>query len=296
MTDLTKAQIKALLRPRWDTHLNETVELMYGLAKAGGQPVPTPAPTSGANMGVAAPVLSTAPVVTNITPLDFTGWAIAGDTDAEGGFTGNAKTWYPVPLDQPWLKVSGNVLTFTARVDGARTSSNTKYARSELREMINGQKAAWKPSQGGTLMATCSVEEVPVKADGNPGRLIIGQIHGKDDELCRLYYDDGKLYFVNDKAGDAQKETTFQLNNPLIPIGAQFSYGIKVSGGKITVWLSPTWSVTEPIGPFWANDDLPALYFKAGVYLGAGKEGSGAGTIGTGRGVVKFYGVPQATH
>lgn len=279
---LTTNQIKALLRPLADKFLNDVVAVLAA-PSAVMPPVPDPVPPP-------APL-----------PLYLSGWSIAGDTDETGHDTGEAKTWFPVPMDKPFfVKNPDGSLTFTARVEGA-TTSGSHYPRSELREMNGTGKAAWKPSGKARLTATLCVNEVPKDAAGKPGRIIIGQIHGPKDELCRLYYDTGKLYFVNDKAGAAMKETSFELKSIngyslAIPLGLPFRYEIVLMDKMIAVsaiYDGITYAHVEPIGDFWTDSQL--CYFKAGAYLGVGKPGSGAGTTGTGRGQVTFYAL-NATH
>ncbi|MFD2836365.1 polysaccharide lyase family 7 protein [Azotobacter vinelandii] len=53
-------------------------------------------------------------------------------------------------------------------VNGA-TTSGSKYARSELREMKGSERAAWKLSEGGTMTATLEVDKVPQKVRWQPG-------------------------------------------------------------------------------------------------------------------------------
>src|SRR3712207_5629011 len=97
----------------------------------------------------------------------------------------------------PFFRLSTNgAMGFSAPVDGA-TTSGSNYARSELREMADGDEAAWTLNRGGSMHATLNVKEVPTEKGGDAGRVIIGQIHGPDDELCRLYYDGGRFYFVD---------------------------------------------------------------------------------------------------
>jgi len=67
---------------------------------------------------------------------------------------------------------------------------------------------------------------------------VIGQIHGPDDELCRLYFDNGKVFYVNDKSGDSMKETTFELKDNAgktsnILLGDDFTYSISVKAGYL---------------------------------------------------------------
>ena len=78
---------------------------------------------------------------------------------------------------------------------------------------MNGTaKAAWNLNTGGFMSATLEVDAAPNR-DGMGGRIIVGQIHGQDDELVRLYWENGKLYFANDQAGSSNSETKFYFVN-----------------------------------------------------------------------------------
>lgn len=106
-------------------------------------------------------------------------------------------------------------MVFRAPVKGAKTSKNTKYTRTELREMLrrgdksiktkgnghNVNKNNWVFSSApkliqrdaggvdGELYATLAVNHVTTTGKkGQLGRVIIGQIHAKKDEPIRLYY------------------------------------------------------------------------------------------------------------
>ena len=106
-------------------------------------------------------------------------------------------------------------MVFRATVGGAKTSKNTKFTRTELREMLrrgnkdirtkeddkspNGNnwvfssapEKAQKLAGGvdGTLRATLAVNHVTTTGDkGQVGRVIVGQIHAAKDEPIRLYY------------------------------------------------------------------------------------------------------------
>lgn len=116
---------------------------------------------------------------------------------------------------------------------GAKTSINTSYTRSELREMIYGttydnqsglstkdlannwlfsssddDKKAQAGGVGGELTATVKIDHVTTTgtSDWQIGRVIIGQIHASDDEPCRLYYrklpnnTQGSIYFAHEPA------------------------------------------------------------------------------------------------
>lgn len=225
-------------------------------------------------------------------------WKITLPIDSAGGFSGTAMEVKPIPTTYqraPYFYTGADgAMVFMAPVEGARTSGS-KYPRSELRELKpDGSLAAWSVRDGGALHATVAVNELPVTSSGAKGRVVVGQIHGPDDELCRLYYDNGKIYFYDDKAGAGLQETQFVLKNASgavtnIPLNAKFDYAIVVDGNYLTVSVvhqGITYSASDMISSFWPGKPL---YFKAGAYVQVGKPGSGAGTTGSGRGQVSFY-------
>ena len=120
-------------------------------------------------------------------------------------------------------------MVFKAPIYAPKTSTNTSYARTELREMLrrgntsistqgpnlNNWVLGYQPEPtnpvggvGGHLSATLAVNRV-VEAGENYqiGRVIIGQIHAGDDEPIRLYYrkrpghDLGYIYFAHEING-----------------------------------------------------------------------------------------------
>ncbi len=170
-------------------------------------------------------------------------------------------------------------LNMKAGVEGARTSSGTDYTRTELRELDeNGDKAAWKLGPGErTLDVTMHVDEVATKSTGEEGRLIVGQIHGEDDELARLYYDNGTMYFENEIAYETGDEERFELLNadgetPDIEKGEDFRYQISADEDYLTVTLyadGEEYSGRSRIHDDWMEDEF---YFKAGVYNNVSDE------------------------
>ena len=125
-------------------------------------------------------------------------------------------------------------MVFRATVSGAKTSTNTRFTRTELREMlrrgdtgirtrnddaspnennwvfssapVKAQRAAG--GVDGKLQATLAVNHVTTTGDKNQvGRVIIGQIHAHRDEPIRLYYRKlpgntrGSIYFAHEFSG-----------------------------------------------------------------------------------------------
>lgn len=106
-------------------------------------------------------------------------------------------------------------MVFRATVAGAKTSKNTRYTRTELREMLrrgdtsirtrnddstpnknnwvfsSAPERALRAAGGidGTLRATLAINRVTETGDrGEVGAVVIGQIHAARDEPIRLYY------------------------------------------------------------------------------------------------------------
>ncbi|MBF7074383.1 polysaccharide lyase family 7 protein [Glaciecola sp. MH2013] len=160
-------------------------------------------------------------------------------------------------------------MRFVNRVDGAKTSENTAYSRSELREMLrrgntniatqgvtpNNWALGYQPTNGGAwggangkLSATLRVNQVTTTGEGlQVGRTIIGQIHADDDEPARLYYrknpgdELGCIYVAHEIRG--ANDIDFNIlgdedcTNPNVGIALNelFSYEIINEGEFITV-------------------------------------------------------------
>ncbi|NMP32599.1 polysaccharide lyase family 7 protein [Thalassotalea sp. M1531] len=165
-------------------------------------------------------------------------------------------------------------IRFSTSVSGYKTSTNTEYVRSELREMLRRGNTSYS-TQGvnnnnwvfssapqidknnagginGQLHAELSVNQVTKTGeDYQIGRVIIGQIHANDDEPVRLYYRklpnniNGSLYFAHEILGG--DDIYFELigsrsnsaSNPLngIPLNEKFRYSIEVEANELTVTI-----------------------------------------------------------
>jgi len=230
-------------------------------------------------------------MATNSDNIDLSNWRMTLPVDKNGKDSGKALTVRDL-IDYEHSKyfydAPDGAMVFRAPVGGARTSSNTKYVRTELREADGEDKAAWTLDDGGTMTATLKVDEVPVKNDGDDGRIIVGQIHGSKDELVRLYYENDEVYFMNEHSKDDGKEHRFDLKNskgdtPDVSEGEIFSYKIEVEDNTLQVEVGAdgdTYASTTKIHSFWEND---TFYFKAGLYLGVNEK------TGDGWGQVSFY-------
>src|SRR5687768_16960187 len=163
-------------------------------------------------------------------------WKITLPTDRNGTFSGTAsevKNLKGYVNTKYFYTGSDGAMVFKAPVEGS-TTSGSRYARSELREMNGSERAAWTIDQGGSMKATLKVDQVPTLFNGTKGRVVVGQVHGQEDELVRLYWEKGTLYFVNDIAGATGRETKFALTNkagskPNVALNERFTYSFDVT-------------------------------------------------------------------
>lgn len=202
-------------------------------------------------------------------------------------------------------------MVFVATVSGGKTSANTSFTRSELRGMLrrgdtsiathtkpepnknnwvfsSAPARAQKKAGGvdGRLFATLAVDYVTTTGDaGQVGRVIVGQIHAKDDEPIRLYYrklpgnERGSIYAAHEISdgddvwyemiGSKARSAPDPQNG--IALGQKFSYEILAEANelKVTIFdeqgdrLAHTTIDMSNSGYDVAGD---FMYFKAGVY------------------------------
>ncbi|MDF0700400.1 polysaccharide lyase family 7 protein [Rhizobium sp. MC63] len=230
-------------------------------------------------------------VARNSDYFDLTSWKLCLPIDEDGGTSGTA---YEVPNLSGFEHASyfytadDGAMVFRATVDGAVTKDTTN-ARSELRELDRNSLAAWTLEEGGTMTATLKIDEAPRISTGETdSRIVVGQVHGINSELARLYWDNGEIYLKSDIGGSGS--VTYALINadgetPQISIGELFSYKIDVHSHIMTVVIyadGDAYTSATAINSAWDADEF---YFKAGAYLGSNETNS------TGAGQVSFYGL-----
>ena len=211
-------------------------------------------------------------------------------------------------------------MVFRSTPAGAKTSKNTKYTRTELRGMLrrgdesietrvkggfpnknnwvfsSAPISAQEKSGGvdGVLKATLAVNQVTRQGKAyQVGRVIIGQIHAKDDEPIRLYYRKlprnkyGSIFFAHEPAKGKEQWVEMigsrgdRAPNPDngIALDELFSYEIEVKGLAVGSDIHPMLHVkitrddgsiveAEPFdmsaSGFSVEDDF--MFFKAGAY------------------------------
>lgn len=236
---------------------------------APSEPVLTPRRAAGGMFGLD-------PTAAPGANFDLQGWYITTPVDNDGD--NRSDNVYENELAAGWTDpqyfytdpATGGMV-FVSTTNGARTSTNTNYSRTELRGMlrrgddsiatrvdggfpnannwvfssapIEAQAAAG--GVDGVMRATLSVNQVTRQGiDSQIGRVIIGQIHAKDDEPIRLYYRKlpqnkyGSIYFAHEPATGAEQwveiigsRANWAANpDDGIALDEVFSYEIRVDG------------------------------------------------------------------
>ena len=217
----------------------------------------------------------------NVPPsgnFDLLDWTLSVPVDENND--GKADTIKEIQLSSGYERSpyfytgSDGGMVFRSNVDGAKTSSNTSYTRSELREMLRRGDTSYStkgvggnnwvfgdaPSSDrnvsggvdGTLDATLAVNHVTTTGSSSQvGRVIIGQIHANDDEPVRVYYrklpgnSKGAIYFAHEPNGGSDSyyeligSRSSSASNPSdgIALDEVFSYRIEVVGSTLTVTI-----------------------------------------------------------
>jgi Ca2+-binding RTX toxin-like protein len=221
--------------------------------------------------------------------IDLDDWKVQLPVDSSGGFSGSyTEVWNLDTYVSPYFYTgSDGALVLTAPVEGV-TTGGSSYARTELREVDGSSNAEWTLDQGGYLAVAMQVDMVPQKTDGSDAKIVIGQIHGGDSQLVRLYFEHGSIYWVNGRNEAQAKDVIYQLkdskgNTPDVDLNETFSYSFNVKGHDLSVSVTAdgtTYFSKITIGPGWDDNQF---YFKAGLYLGTNESTS------TGDGQVSIF-------
>ena len=197
-------------------------------------------------------------------------------------------------------------MVFKSPIGGFKTSKNTTYTRSELREMLRRGDTKIKTKGPGLnnwvlkssnsmftagghdaqLKATLKVDHVTTSGvEKQVGRVIIGQIHAEHDEPLRIYYrklpnnSKGSIYFAHEGRAN-NKEDYYELigkksstaENPEngIELGEIFSYQVLVLDNILTVKITKSDGSSFEKSVDMKKSGYAAkeeyMYFKAGVY------------------------------
>lgn len=233
---------------------------------------PTPAPTAPPKNGNLDP--SSAPS----RNFDLSPWYVSIPTDEDGSNTADSikENELNAGFEHPEYFFTGDDggMVFRCPIDGFKTSTNTSFPRTELREMLRkgdtsigtsgvnennwvfGSAPSGDRSDAGgvdgTLTGTLAVNHVTTTGSSSQvGRVIVGQIHANNDEPLRLYYrklpgnSKGSIYFAHEPNGGSDQyyeligSRSDSASNPSdgVALNEVFSYEIKVTGNDLKVTI-----------------------------------------------------------
>jgi hypothetical protein len=220
----------------------------------------TPPPTSeapaedGEKSGLGAAVARAARFPAQI--IDASRWYLTLPTGPEGS-PDTVDTKDLATYASKWFQLndSKDGVVFTANAGGA-TTKNSKYPRSELREMINGENASWDGRSG---THTMELDQAITKTPSTKPDVIAGQIHGGEDDVMQIHLSGTRLTV---KYADGDKDVVL---DPSYKLGERFRVKIQSADGQVKVWYNGKLAADLPI--FGAES-----YFKAGAYVNTNPE------------------------
>lgn len=180
-----------------------------------------------------------------------------------------------------WTDKNDGSMTFWAPEKGV-TTPNSKYARSELREMnADGSAANWTLAGSHTLSAQLRI--VSVTKNVAVGQVKLGTGGTSTKPLAELYYrPNGEIYFGTQNSPDASGQTLHKVGT--VPLGTKWTYVINVNGSRINLTINgtrTTYTIPSAFNPY-------RQYFKAGSYNQSSSESTTNGAK------VKFYALTVA--
>ncbi|MFD0199925.1 MULTISPECIES: polysaccharide lyase family 7 protein [Saccharothrix] len=154
----------------------------------------------------------------------------------------------------PWFVANDacDGVRFRAAVNGV-TTSGSNYPRSELREMNGTANAAWSSNSG---THTMTIDQTVTRLPNDKPHLVVGQIHGGDDDVSVFRVEGRNLYVTN---GD---DARYKLVTDDFRLNTRFQVKFVVSGGKINAYYNGTLAAT-------LSKSFSTGYFKAGAYTQA---------------------------
>jgi hypothetical protein len=249
------------------------------------RPVPHPAPPP-----ITAPAVPTPqPPVVTVPPPD-TGPAVPAPSSPAGnerpGDLIDLDNWYltlptgsagsPDTVKQPnlasyssdyfELNQARDGVVFTANAGGT-TTKNSKYPRSELREMSGSEMASWSNESGTHTLTTrqAVIALPPAKPE-----IVTAQIHGGDDDVMQVRLEGTRLLV---QYADGKSEIVMDPNYRL---GTAFDVKIVAAEGRVVVYYNGAAKAE-------INQSGSGWYFKSGSYLQSntskGDQASAAGSV-----------------
>lgn len=156
--------------------------------------------------------------------------------------------------EAPYFYITSDGLRvhFQVPMNGGKTSANTKYPRSELREYKsdNVTKASWSGSSGTHIMSgvTRVIHMAPIKQE-----MVIAQIHDGSDDTLQI-----RVEGTTWRASINGTESSTVLGT--FSWGTDVAWEIRVASGTLTIKINGTTKITT--SPGYGSGQ----YFKVGCY------------------------------
>nr|WP_221376984.1 polysaccharide lyase family 7 protein [Actinoplanes polyasparticus] len=174
-----------------------------------------------------------------------------------------------------WTDKNDGSMTFWAPEKGV-TTPNSKYARSELREMnTNGSAANWALAGNHTLSADLRI--VSVTKNVAVGQVKLGTGGPSTKPLLELYYRANGDIYLGQQRSPTDGQTLHKLGN--VALGQRWTYVLNVRGNQASVTINGSrtnYTIPSSFNPY-------KQYFKAGSYNQSSSESTSNGAK------VKFY-------
>lgn len=159
---------------------------------------------------------------------------------------------------RPYYRMSddGSAIIFRAHASGD-TTPGTDFARSELREMIDGDEASWSCSSGRHILETeFAVLSLPDEGES----LAMVQIHNTSDDVVMVRLNGDELIVESDGDHIVTLDSSYDL-------GDWVTVGIDVDDGDIRISYNGDQKATH-------SRNTSNCYFKCGNYIQTDNGGS----------------------
>lgn len=154
----------------------------------------------------------------------------------------------------PWFIVQDGGVRFRAHTSGSRTSTNTQYARSELRERTNNgsENANWNSSTG---KHTMTIDQKITHLPDGKKHVVVGQIHDQNDDVIVIRLEGSKLFIdINGNDGPT-------LNSNYV-LGTRFTVTFQVQNNQTKIYYNGSSTPAYTL-----NQSYSDAFFKAGMYV-----------------------------
>ncbi|MFD9391162.1 polysaccharide lyase family 7 protein [Streptomyces sp. NPDC060000] len=232
--------------------------------RSSGTPTPTAdatpdAPNSGGGSGGSG---------SGSSGIDLSVWQLQQPVGSPGSPTTIASSRLQGGYRDSYLYTDGDgALTFWSPEKGV-TTPNSKYARSELREVNrDGSSANW--SLGGTHRMSVTLRVVSVTSNVCVGQIHLGEGGSSTKPLLELYYRSNGDIVLGTENSPAGGQTLHTVGH--VPVGEKWSYTLGVSGGD-TIDVTVNGSTTHY--PIASSFQSYKQYFKAGAYNQSASDSS----------------------